>query len=109
MSFNQRQIIEQTKFTYSSLGKAFQKQTKTIEEQGRKQSGEVKLEEPKQLQNAFKSNLNEISKWWYKSEEQKRALENIKLLYKSQEAVIRLFNNYSSIVSEAKYKTLSPK
>ena len=29
---NQRQIIEQAKFTYSPLGKAFEKQTKTIEE-----------------------------------------------------------------------------
>ena len=27
---NQRQIIEQTKFTHSSLGKAFDKQLKTI-------------------------------------------------------------------------------
>ena len=30
---NQQQIIEQTKFTYSPLGKAFEKQTKTIENQ----------------------------------------------------------------------------
>ena len=29
----QRQIIEQAKFTYSSLGKAFEKQTKTIKDQ----------------------------------------------------------------------------
>ena len=27
------------------------------------------------------------------------------MLYKSREAVIKLFNNYSSIMSEAKYKT----
>ena len=33
---NQQQIIEQTKFTYSSLGKAFEKQT--IEDQGKKTS-----------------------------------------------------------------------
>ena len=33
----QQQIIEQTKFTYSSLGKAFDKQIKTIEVQGKKQ------------------------------------------------------------------------
>ena len=30
---NQQQIIEQAKFTYSPLGKAFEKQTKTIEDQ----------------------------------------------------------------------------
>ena len=34
---NQRQIIEQAKFTYSPLRKAFEKQIKTIEDQGKKQ------------------------------------------------------------------------
>ena len=33
---NQQQIIEQTKFTYSHLGKVFEKQIKTIEDQGKK-------------------------------------------------------------------------
>ena len=32
LSPNQQQIIEQAKFTYSPLGKAFEKQTKTIED-----------------------------------------------------------------------------
>ena len=34
---NQQQIIEKTKFTYSPLGKASEKQIKTIENQGEKQ------------------------------------------------------------------------
>ena len=34
---NQQQIIEQAKFTYSPLGKAFEKQIKAIEDQGKKQ------------------------------------------------------------------------
>ena len=34
LSSNQQQIIEQTKFTYSHLGKAFDKQIKAIEDQG---------------------------------------------------------------------------
>ena len=34
---NQQQIIEQAKFTYSPLGKAFEKQIKTIKDQGKKQ------------------------------------------------------------------------
>ena len=34
---NQQQIIEQAKFTYSPLGKAFKKQIKTIEDRGNKQ------------------------------------------------------------------------
>ena len=33
---NEKQIIEQAKFTYSPLGKAFEKQIKTIEDQGEK-------------------------------------------------------------------------
>ena len=33
---NQKQIIKQAKFTYSHLGKAFEKQTKAIEDQGKK-------------------------------------------------------------------------
>ena len=39
---NQQQIIEQAKFTYSPLGKAFEKQTKTIEDQGEKQIKAIK-------------------------------------------------------------------
>ena len=31
---NQQQLIEQAKFTYSLLGKVFEKQIKTIEDQG---------------------------------------------------------------------------
>ena len=34
---NQQQVIEQAKFTYFSLGKAFEKQIKTIEDRGQKQ------------------------------------------------------------------------
>ena len=34
---NQQQLIVQAKFTYSTLGKTFEKQAKTIEDQGRKQ------------------------------------------------------------------------
>ena len=34
---NKQQIIEQAKFEYSPLGKAFEKQMKTIEDQGKKQ------------------------------------------------------------------------
>ena len=36
LPFNQRQLIEQAKFTYSPLGKAFEKETKWIGDQGGK-------------------------------------------------------------------------
>ena len=39
---NKQQIIEQAKFTYSPLGKAFEKQTKSIEDQGEKQLKAIK-------------------------------------------------------------------
>ena len=35
---NQQQIVEQAKFTYSPLGKTFEKRRKTVEDQGEKQS-----------------------------------------------------------------------
>ena len=179
---HQRRVIEQAKFTYSPLGKAFEKQTKTIEKQGKKQidaitnqnerlkiltnkddhksiyreifdkivkekfdeikkltdeidnndliyylekntarknfndfdngiklfrkiqSAEMKLEDAKELQNIFKTNLSKISKGRFKSKEHLSALENIKLLYESRQAVVKLFNDYSSIASEAKHK-----
>ena len=37
LSYNQQQIIEKAKLTYSPLGKAFEKQTKAIKDQGEKQ------------------------------------------------------------------------
>ena len=37
-----QQINEEAKFTYSPLGKAFEKQTKTIEDQGEKQIKAIK-------------------------------------------------------------------
>ena len=48
---NHQQIIKQAKFTYSPLGKPFEKQTKTVEDQGKKQIDALKsLESPdKQL------------------------------------------------------------
>ena len=46
---NQKQIIEQAKFTYSPFGKVFQKQTKTIEDQGKKQFEALLALKPKEI------------------------------------------------------------
>ena len=52
LSSNQQQIIQQAKFSYSPLGKALEKQIKTIEDQGKKQ---VKaIQDNKQLININK-------------------------------------------------------
>ena len=40
---DQSEIIEQATFSYSPLGKLFKKQIKTIEDQGIKQVGALKL------------------------------------------------------------------
>ena len=48
---NQQNIIQQAKFTYAFLGKALEKQTKTIEDQGKKQ---VKAIQDKQIVNINK-------------------------------------------------------
>ena len=73
---NRQQIVEQAKFTYSPLGKAFEKQTKTIKDQGRKQidalvalkpknDAKVKLDKtPSISNNYFKDRLNEIKKYY---------------------------------------------
>ena len=45
---NQQQIIEQARFTYSPLGKAFEKQIKTIEDQGQKQVDALRNLKPKE-------------------------------------------------------------
>ena len=48
LTSNQQQIIEQAKFTYSPLGKAFEKQIKTIEDQGQKQVDALENQKPKE-------------------------------------------------------------
>ena len=55
---NQQQIIEQAKFTYFPLGKAFEKQIKTIEDQGEKQVNALEnLKQKKKKQNRLRMNL----------------------------------------------------
>ena len=55
---NQKQIIEQAKFTYSPFGKVFEKQTKTIEDQGERLA--------KAVQN--QGEINTIKKYTYDNE-----------------------------------------
>ena len=47
LPFNQQQIIEQAKFAYNPLGKVFEKQIKTIEDQEQKQVEALKNLKPK--------------------------------------------------------------
>ena len=42
LPYNHKQIIEQAEFTYSPLGKPFEKQIKAIEDEGEKQAEALK-------------------------------------------------------------------
>ena len=59
---NQQQIIEQAKFTYSPLGKAFEKQIKIIEDQGKKQVKALEDLKPKEQKNPIEDKSNSQSK-----------------------------------------------
>ena len=59
---NQQQIIEQEKFTYSPLGKAFEKQIKTIEDQGEKQVNALENLKPKKETKPIEDESNNQSK-----------------------------------------------
>ena len=61
---NQQQITEQAKSTYSPSGKAFEKQIKTIEDQGQKQVDVLKFLQPKSIESES-NNKQSITKEIY--------------------------------------------
>ena len=58
------------------------------------------------IKQEFKPNINDIKKGnkKYRSKEQKNALYNIEMLYTARNSVIELFDDYTSMISEAKLK-----
>ena len=183
---NQQQIIEQAKFTCSPLGIAFEKQTKTIKDQGEKQikaikdksmekikkysdydndykkelliskereifrdiyndkleqlklashnvdyndwnyevitsgdkyqfdglkdhlvfikeikEGKISIQEAKNIQKEFNEKLNFIRRG-NKNQEQRQALNNINNLYNARDMAIKFFEDYGSMILEAK-------
>ena len=59
---NRQQIIEQARFTYSPLGKAFEEQAKTIEDQGKKQVDALENLKPKEEKKPIENKSNNQSK-----------------------------------------------
>ena len=59
---NQQQIIEQAKFTHFPLGKAFEKQIKTNEDQGKKQVDALESLKPKEQEKLIEDKSNNQSK-----------------------------------------------
>ena len=57
---NQRRLIEKAKFAYCPLGNAFEKQTKTIEEQEKKQVEALDPENNQKLKSSEGLFLNEM-------------------------------------------------
>ena len=100
---NQKQITEQAKFTYSPLGKAFKKQTKTIKGQGERQVDALKPLESsdKQLSSVkdfiSKEKLNpEIINELKRTEEEEKEDDRSKIIYKG----------YNKTYDFRKFKTL---
>ena len=100
---NQQQIIQQAKFTYSPLGKAFEKQTKAIEDQGEKQV--VALESLKYSNKKLTSikdfipteNLNpEIINELKRIEEIEKNVDRNKMVYKGTNETYD-FRNFKTI------------
>ena len=100
LSPNQPQIIEQAKFTYSTLGKTFEKQTKTIEIQGEKQVNALKSLESsvKQLPSTkdfiSKERLNPeiVDEIEIIEEEEGRKFDRSKMVYKGSNETYVLEN-----------------
>ena len=59
---NQQQIIEQARFTYSPLEKAFEKQAKTIEDQSKKQIDALESLKPKEKSKPIEDKPNNQSR-----------------------------------------------
>ena len=54
----------------------------------------------------FRSNLidSERGKWEHKSEEQKSIINNLKTFHKTKKKVMKLFDDYTTILSKVKYE-----
>ena len=104
---NQQQIIEQAKFTYSPLGKAFEKQTKTIEDQGEKQIKAIQNKSIEKIKNYFDYE-NDYKKelLLYKEREVFRDIYNDRLeqLQLARDNVGYNNLNYEVITSSDKYE-----
>ena len=68
--------------------------------------GKIDLSDVKNNQEKFKSYLGEIKKGnkKHKSKAQKNTLYNIELLYKARNEASKFYDDYSSIMSQAKYR-----
>ena len=92
---NQQQIVEQAKFTYSTLGKAFEKQIKTIDDKGQKQIDALKDLKDLKDQNKQLDNISDYKDDLLHSKE-REIFKNIyeKRLDKIEELTKKIDHNY---------------
>ena len=79
---NQQQIIQQAKFNYSPLGKAIEKQIKTIEDQGEKQIKAIQ-DNKKQLTNTKEVTIKNIIPENILNDEAKKEIDKISEIEKT--------------------------
>ena len=113
---NQQQIIDQTKFTYSPLGKAFEKQTKTIEDQEKKQLDALESLKPSDKEfppiKDFipEENLNpEIINEIKRIEEEEKKVDRNKVVYKATKKIydFRKFKTTRAFGNEIRNNVIS--
>ena len=80
LASNQQETIQQARFTYSALGKVFEKQIKTIEDQRKKQLDALNNDE---TENAL--NNDEAKKKLDKIKETEKNVDTEKLIYETNE------------------------
>ena len=94
--------MEQARFTYSPLGKAFEKQIKTIEDQGKKQVDALDTLKSKNqltMEDVIPNdtlNSNEVKKELYKIKEIEKNVDREKLIYETSEYTYS-FKNFQTI------------
>ena len=99
---NQQQIVEQARLTYSPLGKAFEKQIKIIQDQGKKQVdalNTLKSNNQLKIEDVIPNdalNDSEAKKELDKIKEVEKNVDREKLIYKTNQYT-NSFENYQTI------------
>ena len=104
---NKQQIIEQAKFIYSTLGKAFEKQIKTIKEQGEKQvqtlntlksNNQLTVEDV--ISKSALNNNDDAKKELDKIKKIKQSVDREKLVYKTNDIhiILKIFKQQKLLV-----------
>ena len=105
----QQQIIEQTKFTYSSLGKALDKQIKTIEDQGKKQVDALEKLKPEETKPIKDTPNNQSRAAIIFNDLISKRKEVMSKLYDSVDYIYLNFEYVSSIKNASFYKYMNSK